>query len=152
MRSNSASAAERAGALEDRRCRSGCVRMLLSGRSTQNLERQVARLDRIIPSPGTTRPFDDVLQFPHVSRPRIFRQQRLRRRRHGWLVHRVLTTELVEEEFEKRRNVFAALAQRRHADVNDIQPIVEILTNVFAATLSTSCRLVAAITRTSTRD
>ena len=38
----------------------------------------------------------------------------------------VLPAELIEEEVQERGNVLATFAQRRHADVDDVEPIVEI--------------------------
>ena len=53
---------------------------------------------------------------------RLHRVRRQRRR-----LDLILLRELIEEEPQQHRNVFTTIAQRRHADVNDVQPVVEIL-------------------------
>ena len=56
-----------------------------------------------------------------------------------------------EEMIEQQRNVFAPLAQRRNHDVDDIEPVVESSRNVLSRRRLIKSRLVAAMTRTSTR-
>ena len=49
------------------------------------------------------------------------------------------------------RNIITGVAQRRHRDVNDIQAVEQIFAELTLAIRSRRFRLVAAMTRTSTR-
>ena len=73
------------------------------------------------------RPLDHIPQFAHIPRPRIsleaghgFRGQV----HHGF---RYLAADFRQEMAHHLGNVIAPLAQRRHGDGNDIEPVIEIL-------------------------
>ena len=73
------------------------------------------------------RALDDVLQLADVARPAVVHQQveRLRLELDAGLA--VLRAVLLEEVLRQRRNVVLALPQRRQVDVDDVQPVVEVL-------------------------
>ena len=84
------------------------------------------RLARI-PRSHDQKPIDDIAQLPHIARPavglqrgqRVFAELAWRNaRRLGAALH---------EMARELRNVFAPLAQRRHADRHDAQAIEQIL-------------------------
>ena len=72
------------------------------------------------------RPFDDVAQLADVARPRVALQlaQTVLRQRLDGLAERL--RELVDERPHQPRNVFDALAQRRHDDRKHVEPIEQI--------------------------
>src|SRR5262245_411204 len=71
-------------------------------------------------------PAHHVLQLANVARPRVLPEelQDLRLQLHVALV---LSVEDPEEQRGQRRDLLAALAERGHPDLHDVQPIVEIL-------------------------
>src|SRR5882724_11312819 len=84
------------------------------------------RLDRLLPVREYHQAANRVLQLSHVARPRVFPEpgQRLRQE---LLLPTVLRVELGQEPRRQQRDLFAALPQRRNANLHDIEPIVEIL-------------------------
>ena len=74
------------------------------------------------------RPFDDVLELPHVTGPGVGHQsaQGVLRDRHGRPPD--IRAELLEKVLHEQRNIVAALAQRRQLDRYHIEPVEEILT------------------------
>ena len=70
---------------------------------------------------------DDVLELAHVARPVVLHQQveRLGRELEVRLV--VLLAVFLEEVLREQRDVVLPLAQRRQVDVDDVQPVVEVL-------------------------
>jgi hypothetical protein len=71
--------------------------------------------------------FNDVLQLANVSRPVIGlqRRQRLGRRLHRPYV--VVLRVHLEEVLHQHRHVLTPIAQRRHHDVDDVEPVIQIL-------------------------
>src|SRR5581483_2508507 len=69
---------------------------------------------------------DGVLELADVARPVIVDEgaQGLGRDVDGAPVLRV---ELLEEEVDERRNLVTPLAQRRNADLDDVEPVIEVL-------------------------
>ena len=57
---------------------------------------------------------------------------------------------LHEEVLDQQRDVVLAVAQRRHVDVDDVEPVVEVLAEPALLDLAARSRFVAAMTRTST--
>src|SRR5262249_45227425 len=78
---------------------------------------------------------DSVLELPDVARPRalLYRRQRLR----GEALH--LRGELLgvlrEERLGDDEDVVPALAERRQVDVDDVEPVVEVLAEASPADL-----------------
>ena len=56
----------------------------------------------------------------------------------------------LEEELDERDDLAAPLAQRRHVELNDLQPVIQVRAELPAADHVCRSRFVAAITRTST--
>ena len=96
------------------------------------------------------RPLDDVAQLAYVSRPRssaeASRMASGASALHGFAVAGV---ELADERFDQQGNVFEAIAQRRHADADDVDAVVEVFAELPCWTVR-RVRLVAAIRCTST--
>ena len=65
---------------------------------------------------------DHVLQLAHVARPRILLQDLHRLGRHG-----AGTARAADGAAHQRRDVFLALAQRRHVQVHDLDAIEQVL-------------------------
>src|SRR5437899_516328 len=93
------------------------------------------RFDSLLTVGEHDQPLDRVLELAHVARPRIFAQagQRLGRE---LLLPPVLRVELGEEPRREPRNLLAPLPQRRHADLDHVEPVVEVFPE-----LTTSHRL-----------
>ena len=70
---------------------------------------------------------DFVFEFAHVARPGVFGQQRLGLGREGFGRGLGGLGVLAQEVPRQRWDVFAALAQRRHLDLDDVEPVVEVL-------------------------
>ena len=69
---------------------------------------------------------DHVSKLANVSRPPIFLQQRC-----GFGIKRpdrpaVAGIELLDEGLREQRNIVRALAQRRHLDRDDVEPVVQV--------------------------
>ena len=73
------------------------------------------------------RALHDIAQFPDVSRPLVLLQrgQALARNSLDSLAERC--RELVDETPDQQRDVFGAIAERRHVNRKDIQPVVEVV-------------------------
>ena len=72
-------------------------------------------------------PLDGVLQFAYVARPIVAHQAGLRCRRQRLALGLAFARDLVDEIVRQHRDVFAAFAERRHAERDHLQAIVEIL-------------------------
>ena len=70
---------------------------------------------------------DRVAQLAHVARPLELRQSLDGLRRDRARRHALAIRQHVDEVRDERRNVLAPLAQRRHVDRHDVQPIEQIL-------------------------
>ena len=76
---------------------------------------------------GDDASLDHVLELADVARPRILGEHLHRFGRHRVHDVAVVLGETCEEIANELGNVFAALAQRRHGQVNDVQAVEEIL-------------------------
>src|SRR4029434_4327273 len=71
---------------------------------------------------------DDVLQLPHVARPRLLREKLDHVRVNRWVLNakvRGITSDKIAGEFG---DIFTSPGQRRHGDRDDIQAIKEVFT------------------------
>src|SRR5919201_775048 len=75
-------------------------------------------------------PLDRVLELPHVAGPAVTNEQVVHRRRQRLHILLVPLPELVEEVVAQQRNVLGALAKRRYAQCDGVDPEVEILTQL----------------------
>jgi hypothetical protein len=91
-----------------------------------DLHREILGTDHLRAA-GDDQALDDVFQLADVARPRVVAQQL--GRVGGNLPHRraVVLHEPLEEGVDQERDVLAALAQRRHRQVDDVQAIEQIL-------------------------
>ena len=71
---------------------------------------------------------NDVSQFPHVSRPVILLQMLLGIAGKSWNTHAHLLVQPFEKAVRQKRDVLLALPERRHPNIDDIQPVLKILT------------------------
>src|SRR6202521_5482659 len=74
------------------------------------------------------RAFDDIFELANVAGPIIIHQKLQRRR--GEVAQRlaVFLAVAVEEMRKQRGHIFAAIAQRRQLQVNDVEAVIEIFT------------------------
>src|ERR1043166_3406757 len=79
--------------------------------------------NRILAGEGD-RPFDRVLQFPDISGPRVALERFQNFRRHREVAP---AAELLDEVADEKRDVLRTLAERRDADLDDIQSMEEVL-------------------------
>src|SRR5438445_1373864 len=103
----------------------------VAGGPHRELHRQVVHADRSALDQHR-RALDDVLQLAHVAGPAVGAQgrQRLRRRPVDPLAE--LVVEATDEVPDEQRDVLAARAQRRHRQVYDVQPVVEVVAEAAA--------------------
>ena len=71
---------------------------------------------------------DDIPQFTDISRPNMFIQCIYNSARQLWRMNFILTGKLLTEMLYKERDVIPTLPQRRHADDNSSQSIIEVTT------------------------
>ena len=97
-----------------------------AGRRRPELDGQIRRGQLTVRFPDQ-QPFDHVPELADVPGP-VVRQQRLhqvrRQLRHG---HSVQTPVMFEEVLHQQRNVLLPLAQGRNRDVNDVEPVIQVL-------------------------
>ena len=70
---------------------------------------------------------DHVLELAHIARPRVLGQRLHRLGRHAVMRERLRARTACRNWLHEQRNVFAALAQRRHDDVDDVEAVEQIL-------------------------
>ena len=70
---------------------------------------------------------NDVLELPHIARPRMLRKPDLRPMRHSAHVLSILRGEAGNEMALEQREVFFALRQPRHFDFHHREAVVQIL-------------------------
>ena len=75
---------------------------------------------------------DEVFELAHVARPRTAREQG-ERVRQKLPILMVLAVEPVEEDGGQDRDLLPSLAEWRHADLHDVQTIVEVFAELAAA-------------------
>src|SRR5581483_305543 len=90
-----------------------------TGRDVRDLD-DVAARDR-------ERALDRVLKLANVARPRVCEQAIARGRRETLRRDVVGLRELADEVLDERRDVFAALRERRQLDVDDVQAVEDVL-------------------------
>ena len=75
-------------------------------------------------------PFGDVLELADVARPVVFRQ--VRHRFGADLRERtpVRVGERPEEVADEQRHVLAAIPERRHFDVHDVEPVIQVFPEI----------------------
>src|SRR6185436_1938139 len=71
-------------------------------------------------------PLEGVAKLPQVARPRVLQHPGPGARREGLAGMAEALAEVGEEVIENRRQVGAALAQRRHAEGEDLEAIEEV--------------------------
>ena len=76
---------------------------------------------------GCCRTEDNVLQLPNIARPAIAQQQRMGR--HSQLAGRAvdLLAGLAQKVLGQQQNIHAALTQRWHQQIEDVEAVVQIL-------------------------
>ena len=87
---------------------------------------QIRRLDhrRLAQRHGAE---DDVLQLPHIAGPRMRQQRRCRRRPDARPRPADLCTGALQKHLRQRQDVLGALAQRRHLQLQHVEPEQQIL-------------------------
>ena len=95
-------------------------------------------------------PFEDISEFPHVTRPMVSAQDVQDFRRKSCARTRCWRTQFLDEVLGQQRDVFRPLAQRRNVNADDVEPEIEVLAESPSAICVLRLRFVAAITRTFT--
>src|SRR5688572_17022558 len=112
-----------AGLRRGRRARLRRLGIFLRGDAVQRklFRTQLARLRR-----ERERALHDVLQLAHVAGEVVGHQLSERRFRQAWRRHPVLRGEALQDMAGDEGNVLAALAQRRHGEVDHVEPVIEV--------------------------
>src|SRR5262249_42349336 len=95
-------------------------------RASADRGREMVRPDTLVVADGEHEAVDLVLQLAHVARPRVVRQRVERLRCEACRLPPLLALEAGEEARREERDLADALAERRHLDREDGQPVVEI--------------------------
>ena len=75
-------------------------------------------------------PFHDILQFAHIARKGVTLQCFHRRGPDLRRFDTLIGAQLGQDVFGQLRNVFAALAQAWHLQLNDIDPVIQVLAEI----------------------
>ena len=88
--------------------------------------------------------FQTVAKLAYIARPIEFIQSRARTRIYAFNRFSVFFCELLQKSGNKQGNVVAAVAKRRHVNVNDIEPVIQIFAETsgcdFGFQIAVGCR------------
>jgi hypothetical protein len=97
-----------------------------AGLGHRHVERHVLQMDDRAPGEDDGA-MQDVLELAHVAGPVVAREHLEGTGRHAAHVAVALAGDLAHEVLDECGNVLAPLAERRHVDRHDVEPIVEVL-------------------------